>query len=393
MWLTQVLGCKECKVMDRHFGMRGTFALLLVLLAGTVALAQQARPMEGSIQPVSADEYFRVGTGGNQRFDTIVVSAAERDSLRGQYWIHRQKVELCDCDWSQVRSKTDIKVGRFMPSGTLAMRIVDSVDEFHFNGMVYTNIPAGGEYALSQEGLFASEVQKDGRTVLYVGLVDGFEWHKTVAIELDNTIAYADGLRWGEGGWLYFRGRDGYHKFHSDLQPRSNCRLEDMEISEAEYSAAKHCDVMFEQRQPTAADTAQLEWLAKDVRYGPLVWDDHEFLRAGKLDLLSFTMGDYYGISLLGDTTVMDFVYMLSYDSLFAGFSPEVATEIPMFVYMYRLLPDGHVSPAAVYQTTPAWVPLEGFWGDDGYLYVSGVEPYTLSSTYHKVRPPSDWPE
>ena len=311
----------------------------------------------------------------SQRFDTTVVSPEERDRLTKEYYEVFHSCPGCD-EYAWLESEgLRCRIGRFLPSGTLGVHMLWPIDDrrsFYFNGMHYTYFDADRLLALSPEGVFASQSPSSGdlRDHLHISLIDGYEVSGFHDLALDSTQGFLTGLRWAEGGWLYFRTeRGGCYKLHVDMHPQTNCRMEDVEVGEAEYLAAKADFAKYNhariQHAPTAADSVAV--LRYKIKSNITWWDP----------LMS------------GDTTEMQTCLMaLSHEGVFAGCWVQVEEDSPSYIYLYLLSADRRsVRQSLVYQTTPTWFPYgELFWSRDGWLYVEGRAGTHDRVVYHKLR-------
>lgn len=365
---------------------------------------------------VSEHEYL-MQRDVSQRFDTAAVSPEERDRLTKEYYEVFHSCPGCD-EYAWLESEgLRCRIGRFQPSGTLGVHMLWPIDDrrsFYFNGMHYTNFYADRLFALSPEGVFASQSPSSGdlRDHLHISLIDGNEVSGFHALALDSTQGVLTGLRWAEGGWLYFRTeRGGCYKLHVDMHPQTNCRMEDVEVSEAEYLAAKASFDQYNHARkqydtPTVADTAAV--LRYREKYNMSWWDpmgadsqevEYFHLEGTDIDIVEIAIGDGCTTIITGDTAEMDACWLaLSKEGVFAGYQVPLEVESPGYIYLYPLRP--HPQPFSqgegrgmqvaekwVYQTTPAWFPYDGcFWGSDGWLYLEGRAGNHDRVVYHKVR-------
>lgn len=343
----------------------------------------------------------------SQRFDTAAVTTEEHILLMTEFyevfhsWPGSQEYAWLESEGLRCR------IGRFLPSGTLGVHMLWPIDDrrsFYFNGMHYTSFYADRLFALSPEGVFASQSPSSGdlRDHLHISLIDGYEVSGFQDLALDSTQGFLTGLRWAEGGWLYFRTeRGGCYKVHVDMHPSTNCRLEDVEVSETEYLAAKASFDQYNHARkqydtPTAADTASV--LRYREKYNMSWWDplgmdsqDVEYfhLEGTDIDIVEVAIGDYCCTFMSGDTTEMQTCLMaLSHEGVFAGCGEHEEVDSPGYIYLYLLSADRRsVRQSFVYQTTPAWFPYgELFWSRDGWLYVEGRAGTHDRVVYHKLR-------
>ena len=354
---------------------------------------------------VSEHEYL-MQRDVSQRFDTTAVGPEERDRLTKEYyevfhsWAGSQEYAWLESEGLRCR------IGRFQPSGTLGVHLLWPIDDrrsFYFNGMLYTNFYADRLFALSPEGVFASQSPSSGdlRDHLHISLIDGYEVSGFHDLALDSTQGFLVGLRWAEGGWLYFRTeRGGCYKVHVDMHPRTNCRLEDVEVSEAEYLAAKADFAKYNhaciQHAPTAADSAAVLRYKKKSNitwWDPLGADSQDVeyfhLEGTDIDIVEVAIGDGCTTFMPGDTAEMWICLMaLSHEGVFAGCWVQEEVDSPGYIYLYLLSADRRsVRQSLVYQTTPAWFPYgELFWSRDGWLYVEGRAGTHDRVVYHKLR-------
>lgn len=343
----------------------------------------------------------------SQRFDTAAVTTEEHIRLMTEFyevfhsWAGSQEYAWLESEGLRCR------IGRFQPSGTLGVHMLWPIDDrrsFYFNGMHYTNFYADRLFALSPEGVFASQSPSSGdlRDHLHISLIDGNEVSGFHDLALDSTQGFLTGLRWAEGGWLYFRTeRGGCYKLHVDMHPQTNCRLEDVEIGEAEYLAAKASFDQYNHARkqydtPTAADTAAV--LRYREKYNMSWWDpmgadsqdvEYSHLEGTDIDIFLVAIGDGCTTIITGDTAEMNSCWLaLSKEGVFAGYQVPLELESPGYIYLYPLSADRRsVKQSLVYQTTPAWFPYDGcFWGSDGWLYLEGRAGNHDRVVYHKVR-------
>ncbi len=343
----------------------------------------------------------------SQRFDTTAVSPEERDRLTKEYYEVFHSCPGCD-EYAWLESEgLRCRIGRFQPSGTLGVHMLWPIDDhrgFYFNGMLYTKFYADRLFALSPEGVFASQSPSSGdlRDHLHISLIDGNEVSGFHALALDSTQGVLTGLRWAEGGWLYFRTeRGGCYKLHVDMYPQTNCLMEDVEIGEAEYLAAKASFDQYNHARkqyatPTAADTAAV--LRYREKYNMSWWDpmgadsqevEYSHLEGTDIDIFLVAIGDGCATIITGDTAEMNSCWLaLSKEGVFAGYQVPLELESPGYIYLYLLSADRRsVKQSLVYQTTPAWFPYDGcFWGSDGWLYLEGRTGNHDRVVYHKVR-------
>lgn len=355
---------------------------------------------------VSEHEYL-IQRDVSQRFDTTVVSPEERDRLTKEYYEVFHSCPGCD-EYAWLESEgLRCRIGRFQPSGTLGVHMLWPIDDrrsFYFNGMHYTYFDADRLFALSPEGVFASQSPSSGdlRDHLHISLIDGYEVSGFHDLALDSTQGFLTGLRWAEGGWLYFRTeRGGCYKVHVDMHPQTNCRMEDVEVSEAEYFAAKASFDQYNHARkqydtPTAADTVAV--LRYREKYNMSWWDpmgadsqdvEYSHLEGTDIDIVEVAIGDYCCTFMSGDTTEMQTCLMaLSHEGVFAGCWVQEEVDSPGYIYLYLLSADRRsVRQSLVYQTTPAWFPYgELFWSRDGWLYLEGRTGNHDRVVYHKVR-------
>ena len=343
----------------------------------------------------------------SQRFDTTAVTTEEHILLKNKHcevfhsWPESQEYAWLESEGLRCR------IGRFQPSGMLGVHMLWPIDDrrsFYFNGMPYTNFDADRLFALSPEGVFASQSPSSGdlRDHLHISLIDGYEVSGFRDLALDSTQGALTGLRWAEGGWLYFRTeRGGCYKLHVDMHPQTNCRLEDVEIGEAEYLAAKASFDQYNHARkqydtPTAADTAAV--LRFREKYNMSWWDpmgadsqevEYFHLEGSDIDIVEIAIGVGCTTIITGDTAEMNACWMaLSKEGVFAGYQVPLEVESPGYIYLYPLSADRRsVKQSHVYQTTPAWFPYGGcFWGSDGWLYLEGRTGNHDRVVYHKVR-------
>lgn len=343
----------------------------------------------------------------SQRFDTAAVTTEEHILLMTEFY-----EVFHSCPGSQEYAWLEseglrCRIGRFQPSGTLGVHLlwpIDDLRSFYINGMLYTNFYADRLFALSPEGVFASQSPSSGdlRDHLHISLIDGYEVSGFHDLALDSTQGFLVGLRWAEGGWLYFRTeRGGCYKLHVDMHPQTNCRLEDVEVSEAEYLAAKASFDQYNHARkqydtPTAADSAAvLRYQKKNNMswWDPLGMDSQDVeyfhLEGTDIDIVEVAIGDGCTTFMPGDTAEMWTCLMaLSHEGVFAGCWVEVAEDSPGYIHLYLLSADRRsVRQSLVYQTTPAWFPYgELFWSRDGWLYVEGRAGTHDRVVYHKLR-------
>lgn len=342
----------------------------------------------------------------SQRFDTAAVGPEERDRLTKEYyevfhsWPGSQEYAWLESEGLRCR------IGRFQPSGTLGVHLLWPIDDrrsFYFNGMLYTKFDADRLFALSPEGVFASQSPSSGdlRDHLHISLIDGYEVSGFHDLALDSTQGFLVGLRWAEGGWLYFRTeRGGCYKLHVDMHPQTNCRLEDVEVSESEFLAAKADFAKYNhaciQHAPTAADSAAVLRYKKKSNitwWDPLGADSQDVeyfhLEGTDIDIVEVAIGDGCTTFMPGDTAEMWICLMaLSHEGVFAGCWVQEEVDSPGYIYLYPLSADRRsVRQSLVYQTTPAWFPYgELFWSRDGWLYVEGRAGTHDRVVYHKLR-------
>lgn len=343
----------------------------------------------------------------SQRFDTTAVSPEELDRLTKEYYEVFHSCPGCD-EYAWLESEgLRCRIGRFLPSGTLGVHMlwpIDDLRSFYFNGMLYTKFDADRLFALSPEGIFASQSPSSGdfRDHLHISLIDGYEVSGFHDLALDSTQGFLVGLRWAEGGWLYFRTeRGGCYKLHVDMHPQTNCRQEDMEVGEAEYLAAKASFDQYNHARkqydtPTAADSAAvLRYQKKNNMswWDPLGVDsqdvEYSHLEGTNIDIFLVAIGDGCTTIITGDTAEMDACWMaLSKEGVFAGYQVPLEVESPGYIYLYPLSADRRsVKQSLVYQTTPAWFPYDGcFWGGEGWLYLEGRTGNHDRVVYHKLR-------
>lgn len=343
----------------------------------------------------------------SQRFDTAAVTTEEHILLMTEFyevfhsWAGSQEYAWLESEGLRCR------IGRFQPSGTLGVHMLWPIDDrrsFYFNGMHYTNFDADRLFALSPEGVFASQSPSSGdlRDHLHISLIDGNEVSGFHDLALDSTQGVLTGLRWAEGGWLYFRTeRGGCYKLHVDMHPQTNCRMEDVEIGEAEYLAAKASFDQYNHARkqyatPTTADTAAV--LRYREKYNMSSWDpmgadsqevEYSHLEGTDIDIFLVAIGDGCATIITGDTAEMNTCWLaLSKEGVFAGYQVPLELESPGYIYIYPLSADRRsVKRSLVYQTTPAWFPYDGcFWGSDGWLYLEGRAGNHDRVVYHKVR-------
>lgn len=343
----------------------------------------------------------------SQRFDTAAVGPEERAALMKDYYeVFHSFPEGEEYAWQESEGLR-CRIGRFQPSGTLGVHMLWPIDDrrsFYFNGMLYTSFYADRLFALSPEGVFASQSPSSGdlRDHLHISLIDGYEVPEFHDLALDSTLGVLTGLRWAEGGWLYFRtDRGGCYKLHVDMHPQTNCRMEDVEVSEAEYLAAKASFDQYNHARkqydtPTAADTAAV--LRYREKYNMSWWDpmgvdsqevEYFHLEGTDIDIVEIPIGDYCCTFITGDTAEMNACWLtLSKEGVFAGYQVPLEVESPGYIYLYPLSADRRsVKQSLVYQTTPAWFPYDGcFWGSDGWLYLEGRTGNHDRVVYHKVR-------
>lgn len=343
----------------------------------------------------------------SQRFDTAAVTTEEHIRLMTEFyevfhsWPGSQEYAWLESEGLRCR------IGRFQPSGTLGVHMLWPIDDrrsFYFNGMYYTNFYADRLFALSPEGVFASQSPSSGdvRDHLHISLIDGYEVSGFQDLALDSTQGFLTGLRWAEGGWLYFRTeRGGCYKLHVDMHPQTNCRMEDVEIGEAEYLAAKASFDQYNHARkqydtPTAADSAAvLRYQKKNNMswWDPLGMDSQDVeyfhLEGTDIDIVEVAIGDYCCTFMSGDTMEMQTCLMaLSHEGVFAGCGVHEEVDSPGYIYLYLLSADRRsVRQSFVYQTTPAWFPYgELFWSRDGWFYVEGRAGTHDRVVYHKLR-------
>lgn len=342
----------------------------------------------------------------SQRFDTAAVGPEERDRLTKEYYEVFHSCPGCD-EYAWLESEgLRCRIGRFLPSGTLGVHMLWPIDDrrsFYFNGMLYTYFDADRLFALSPEGVFASQTPSSGdfRDHLHISLIDGYEVSGFHDLALDSTQGFLVGLRWAEGGWLYFRTeRGGCYKVHVDMHPKTNCQLEDVEIGEAEFLAAKADFAKYNyvrtQHAPTVDDSAAVLRYKKKSNitwWDPLGADSQDVeyfhLEGTDIDIVEVAIGDFCCTFMPGDTTEMQTCLMaLSHEGVFAGCWVQVEEDSPGYIYLYPLSADRRsVRQSLVYQTTLAWFPYgELFWSRDGWLYVEGRAGTHDRVVYHKLR-------
>lgn len=343
----------------------------------------------------------------SQRFDTAAVTTEEHILLMTEFYEVFHSCPGCD-EYAWLESEgLRCRIGRFQPSGTLGVHMLWPIDDrrnFYFNGMLYTNFYADRLFALSPEGIFASQSPSSGdlRDHLHISLIDGYEVSGFHDLALDSTQGFLVGMRWAEGGWLYFRTeRGGCYKVHVNMHPSTNCRLEDVEVSETEYLAAKASFDQYNHARkqyvtPTAADTAAV--LRYREKYNMSWWDpmgadsqdvEYSHLEGTNIDIFLVAIGDGCTTIITGDTAEMNACWLaLSKEGVFAGYQVPLELESPGYIYLYPLSADRRsVKQSLVYQTTPAWFPYDGcFWGSDGWLYVEGRAGTHDRVVYHKLR-------
>lgn len=364
---------------------------------------------------VSEHEYL-MQRDVSQRFDTSAVSPEESALLQTEYYeVFHSWPESDEYAWMESEGLL-CRIGHFQPSGTLGVHLLWPIDDrrsFYFNGMHYTYFDADRLFALSPEGVFASQSPSSGdlRDHLHISLIDGYEVSGFHDLALDSTQGFLVGLRWAEGGWLYFRTeRGGCYKLHVDMHPQTNCRMEDVEVGEAEYLAAKADFAQYNhaciQHAPTAADSAAVLRYKKKSNitwWDPMGADsqdvEYSHLEGTDIDIFLVAIGDGCTTIITGDTAEMNSCWMaLSKEGVFAGYQVPLELESPGYIYLYPLRPhpqplfqgEGRgmqVAEKWVYQTTPAWFPYDGcFWGSDGWLYLEGRTGNHDRVVYHKVR-------
>lgn len=342
----------------------------------------------------------------SQRFDTSAVSPEESALLQTEYYeVFHSWPESDEYAWMESEGLL-CRIGHFQPSGTLGVHMLWPIDDrrcLYLNGMHYTSFPADRLFALSPEGILASQSPSSGtfRDHLHLSLVDGYEVSGFHDLELDSTQGFLTGLRWAEGGWLYFRTTlGGCYKLHVDMQPMTNCRLEDVEVSKAEYLAAKAEYANYNhtrtQHAPTAADSAAVLRYREKNRmawWKPLAEDSQDVeyfhIDGTDIDIVEIAIGDGCCTFMNGDTTEMDACWMaLSHDGIFAGVWTPMDVESPGYIHLYVLGDDRRsVRRRLLYQTTPEWFPYgEFFWSRDGWLYLEGRVENHDRTVYHKVR-------
>ena len=343
----------------------------------------------------------------SQRFDTTAVSPEELDRLTKEYYEVFHSCPGCD-EYAWLESEgLRCRIGRFLPSGTLGVHMlwpIDDLRSFYFNGMLYTKFDADRLFALSPEGIFASQSPSSGdfRDHLHISLIDGYEVSGFHDLALNSTQGFLVGMRWAEGGWLYFRTeRGGCYKLHVDMHPQTNCRQEDMEVGEAEYLAAKASFDQYNHARkqydtPTAADSAAvLRYQKKNNMswWDPLGVDsqdvEYSHLEGTNIDIFLVAIGDGCTTIITGDTAEMDACWMaLSKEGVFAGYQVPLEVESPGYIYLYPLSADRRsVKQSLVYHTIPAWFPYDGcFWGGEGWLYLEGRTGNHDRVVYHMLR-------
>lgn len=355
---------------------------------------------------VSEREYLSL-RDVSQRFDTAAVSREEHAELMMKHYeVFHAWPESQEYAWIESEGLQG-DIGRFQPSGTLAVHVKWPVVDLrciYLNGMLYTGLPADRLFTLSPEGLLATETPTsgNGHDNLHITLVDGYELQGFHMLELDSTLGVLTDLRWAKGGWLHFRTSSGRcYKLHVDMHPRSNCKLEDVEISEAEYTAAKaewkRRNYTRTQHAPTATDSATVR--RYEERLGS-PWDllgedsqDVEFyhIDGTDIDIAEIAIGDGCCTFISGDTTEMQACRLaLSHDGVFVGMQKPSDEDAPGYLYLFPLGKDRHsVKRTLIYQTTPEWFPTpynDCFWGRDGWLYVEGSVGNFEKAVYHKVK-------
>lgn len=393
--------------------------LLAVHLPGYVPLIMEYEPpVVPEITKVSRDEYEALDSGYRQTFQPEPFPADEY-----KRWVEAVVLDEQEKTWFE-SGDLWLEAGRFMPMGLPAVRVVAPIDDqrrFHLNNMLYgIPIHADFAYALSPEGYFVGQVQRGGdlRVVWTIARIDGYEQHELSPIVFDTPPGNADEFRWAPGGWLYFKRGGECFKLHVDIHVTQNCRMQDIEVTEAEFfdvlqRSEQQENMIHGDRSPDAADTAILRRWARDVFLDPdfimeesgYVWYEPGY------ECLEIAIGDFCCTRLKGDTVDMQACMMAlsaAVPRFFAGVNMEWGTgetEVPAYIYFYPLLPalplnqgeypnggrgSEHVGKPYIYQTTPAWYPTgrHYFWAADGWFYIEGYDRKNEKNVYHKLHLP-----
>ena len=301
----------------------------------------------------------------------------------------------------------ELEVGHFMPMGMPAVRVVAPIDDMRRFHLCATHdsrpVYADFAYALSPEGYFIGQVQDGNLHVTWsICRVDGYEQSEIQVIVFDGP-SQADEFRWASGGWLYFKMADEYYKMHVDIPVTQNCHMQDVEVSEAEFSdalmRAGQYNIIRADRDPDADDTvAVLAWAKRDgTSFNPFDEDPSYIQFEGFYECIEVAIGDYCCTFIKGDTMDMqscDMKVSADWPRYFGGINMEWGAgnaEVPAFIYIYPVLSDHkHVGRPYIYQTTPEWQPTGRyhFWAAGDWFYVEGYERMNDRIVYHKIHLP-----